>query len=191
MPPLQHLGNKISFSAKYQHFSYSTIFVNIETDVSFVAEHSVHTRMFGLLLHTVYRCLVCCSIIISSFIFFRWIRASFLEFFSGIPQRPARGKVSSRVANPTRDWQSAVDLGDAGFESGTAGHQSGGLSVSCHISLGLPHLPQATTCKSFAVSLLYMFTVFYKVLKFSCYIYAIWQVLFFATDLVKSLFLNN
>ncbi len=34
--------------------------------------------------------------------------------------------------NPPEDWQSAVGWGDAGFEPGTAGHQSGALPLSHH-----------------------------------------------------------
>ncbi len=34
--------------------------------------------------------------------------------------------------NPPGDWQSAVGWGDAGFESGTAGQQSGVLPLSHH-----------------------------------------------------------
>ncbi len=58
------------------------------------------------------------------------------NFFLCCPsQRSARSQVPSQGGNPQGDWQSAVGWGDAGFEPGTAGQQSGALPLSYHASL--------------------------------------------------------
>jgi hypothetical protein len=57
-------------------------------------------------------------------------------------QSSACSQVPSQGGNPLGDWESAVGWGDAGFEPGTAGQQSGALPLSYHASLiELPRLP--------------------------------------------------
>jgi hypothetical protein len=46
---------------------------------------------------------------------------------------PHRGQPAAIPGgNPPEDWLSAVGCGDAGFEPGTAGQQSGALTLSHH-----------------------------------------------------------
>ncbi len=60
---------------------------------------------------------------------------SFCNFFLCCPsQRSACSQVPSQGGNPPEDWQSAVGWGDARFEPGTAGQQSGSLPLSYHAS---------------------------------------------------------
>jgi hypothetical protein len=56
--------------------------------------------------------------------------------------------------NPPEDWQSAMGWGDAGFEPGTAGQQSGILPLSHHTSL------RATTLLSKLSSILCYLSAF-------------------------------
>ncbi len=62
-------------------------------------------------------------------IFFLYMFLAFFIIFSSVA--PNRGQVIP-VGNPPEDWQSAVGLGGAGFEPGTAGLQSDVLPLSHH-----------------------------------------------------------
>jgi hypothetical protein len=68
-----------------------------------------------------------------------------VHFFKFSPMSPLT-EVSPQPSaipggNPPEDWQSAVGSGDAGFEPGTAGQQSGTLPLSHHAShwATMPH----------------------------------------------------
>ncbi len=57
-------------------------------------------------------------------------------FSSVAPHRGVTPQPSAiPVGNPPEDWQSVAGWGDAGFEPGTAGQQSGALPLSHHASL--------------------------------------------------------
>jgi hypothetical protein len=66
--------------------------------------------------------------------FFIHQKIFFLYISSDVPQRPVYGKVKSAGGKSTRVCRRTVDWGVAGFEPGTAEHQSGAVSMSYHIS---------------------------------------------------------
>jgi hypothetical protein len=67
----------------------------------------------------------------------------FSQFFPLLPLTEVSPRPSAIPGgNPPGDWQSAVGWGDAGFEPGTAGQQSGALPLSHHASLAAVLLQQ-------------------------------------------------
>ncbi len=70
------------------------------------------------------------------YMFFGEPAVHFSQFFPLLPLTEVSPWPSAIPdGNPPGDSQSAEGLGDAGFEPGTAGHQSGALPLSHHASL--------------------------------------------------------
>jgi hypothetical protein len=78
-------------------------------------------------------------IVINPNIQFNYTIIQYIEFFFFIFHNfllccPSQRSSAILGGNPPGDWQSAVGWGDAGFEPGTAGQQSGVLPLSHHAS---------------------------------------------------------
>jgi hypothetical protein len=85
------------------------------------------------------------------FMFFGEPAVHFSQFFPLLPLTEVSPRPSAIPGgNSPGDGQSAVGWGDAGFEPGTAGQQSGALPLSHHASrIEPPRLPWEACCRIF------------------------------------------